>query len=163
VRVKPEAQRRHYSLDPTALRALATPVAAGPEPGESGADDERPRVLRAFFDGERLRSIPAQRKKRVIVLQRLLERFTPGREYPEREVNDMLRVAHEDVATLRRELVDYGFLVRDRGIYRVAHALPERSAHVAQETGPDEADWFRALIGAATAAALGERSSSKST
>ena len=100
------------------------------------------------------RSIPAQRKKRIIILRRLLERFAPERDYPEREVNDLLRIAHDDVATLRRELVDYGFLVRDRGIYRVAHALPERSAHVAQETGPDEAEWFRALLGAATSAAL---------
>jgi hypothetical protein len=156
VRVEPEAQKRHYSLDTAALRALAAPNPAAAEPSEPDAAGERDRVLRAFFDGERLRSIPAQRKKRVMVLQRLLERFAPGRDYPEREVNDLLRLAHDDVATLRRELVDYGFLVRDRGIYRVAHALPERSAHVAQETGPDEAAWFRALVGAATAAAMDE-------
>jgi hypothetical protein len=162
VRVEPDAQKRHYSLDAAAWRALATPPTSARGSAEPDAADERERVLRAFFDGERLRSIPAQRKKRVVVLQRLLERFEPGRSYPERDVNDMLRVAHDDVATLRRELVDYGFLVRDRGIYRVAHALPERSAHVAQETGPDEAGWFRALIGGATAAALGDRMPSRS-
>ncbi|HEU0115563.1 MAG TPA: metalloregulator ArsR/SmtB family transcription factor, partial [Thermomicrobiales bacterium] len=111
VRVEPEAQRRHYSLDTAALRALAAPNPSVTEPSESDAAGERDRVLRAFFDGERLRSIPAQRKKRVMVLQRLLERFAPGRDYPEREVNDLLRLAHDDVATLRRELVDYGFLV----------------------------------------------------
>jgi hypothetical protein len=154
VQVEPEAQKRRYSLDAAALRALSTPDDSSRPTADADADDDRERVLRAFFDGERLRSIPAQRKKRVIVLQRLLERFAPDRDYPEREVNELLRLAHDDVATLRRELVDYGFLVRDRGIYRVAHALPERSAHVAQETGPDEATWFRALLGAATSAAL---------
>jgi hypothetical protein len=36
---------------------------------------------------ERLTQIPASRKKRVIVLRHLLERFEPGRDYPEHEVN----------------------------------------------------------------------------
>ncbi|MDP9356578.1 MAG: DUF2087 domain-containing protein, partial [Chloroflexota bacterium] len=48
-----------------------------------------------------------------------LGRFEPGREYPEKEVNAILRSAHEDVATLRRDLVDFGFMVRANGIYRV--------------------------------------------
>ena len=53
----------------------------------------------------------------------------------------LLRPAHEDVATLRRELVDYGFMTRERGIYRVATQLPERGATVSQEVG-DESSGF---------------------
>jgi hypothetical protein len=109
------------------------------------ADDA---VIRAFFDGPRLRHLPAARKKRVVVLRRLLERFEPNRDYPEREVNDLLRLAHADVASLRRELVDYGFMVRDRGIYRIASELPDRGPTVRQEVG-DEAAWFPALVAAA--------------
>ena len=60
--------------------------------------------MRTFFDGERLRSIPAKRKARVAVLLELLRRFEPGRRYAEREVNDILRHAHPDVALLRRDL-----------------------------------------------------------
>ncbi len=41
--------------------------------------------------------------------------------------------AHDDVATLRRELVMYGFLERERGVYRVAERLPDFSRNVAQE------------------------------
>ena len=90
-------------------------------------------MLRDFFDGERLRRIPAQRKKRVVVLRKLLERFERGRTYSEREVNELLGRAHEDVATLRRELVMYGFMERERGVYTVAEQLPEYSRNIAQE------------------------------
>lgn len=82
-------------------------------------------VLARFFDGERLRSIPARRKPRVAVLLELLRRFAPDRAYTEPEVNDLLRPAHEDVAMLRRELVDYGFLDRADGVYRMADAGPD--------------------------------------
>ena len=110
-------------------------------------------MIRAFFDGPRLRQIPKARKKRVIVLRRLLQRFEPERRYPEQEVNEILREAHDDVATLRRELVDYGFMVRDRGIYRIATELPARGATVRQEVG-DEAEWFERLVARATARAV---------
>ncbi len=152
VRATPDAQRRVYSLNQAALHEAALPVAAADASTKERDDQER--VLRAFFDGERLVSIPAQRKKRVVVLRHLVRRFEPGRDYPEREVNDLLRLAHDDVATLRRELVDYGFMTREQGIYRVAAQLPERGVVVAQETGTDEADWFAALVRERTAAAL---------
>lgn len=144
-----EAQSRIYSLRTDDLRELAGSANAAGH-GEESEDD---RIIRAFFDGDRLKQIPAQRKKRVVVLRHLLTRFTPDRDYSEREVNDILRVAHEDVATLRRELVDYGFMTRDRGIYRVATALPNRGATVAQEVGV-EAAWFEQLLTNATHRAI---------
>jgi hypothetical protein len=64
-----------------------------------------------------------------------------------------LRLAHDDVASLRRELVDYGFMVRDRGIYRIASELPDRGPSVRQEVG-NEAEWFPALVAAATKRAV---------
>jgi hypothetical protein len=151
VDVVPDAQSRIYSLRSDAIREMSASVLGdqAPQPG-SDVDDA---VLRAFFDGPRLRQIPASRKKRVIVLRRLLERFDPRRSYPEREVNDLLREAHDDVATLRRELVDYGFLVRDRGIYRIATELPARGSTVAQEVGNEQV-WFEQLVAGATARAL---------
>jgi DNA-binding transcriptional ArsR family regulator len=84
VQVEPEAQKRRYSLDAAALRALSAPADASRLASELEGDDDQDRALRAFFDGERLRSIPAQRKKRIIILRRLLERFAPERDYPER-------------------------------------------------------------------------------
>ena len=151
IKVKREGQSRIYTFDPTAMRRLAgSPVspesAIDAESEVEAAEVERRKVLRDFFIGDRLKQIPAQRKKRVIVLQHLVARFDPNRDYPEREVNDILRVAHDDFATLRRELVDYGFMTRAGGIYRVARNLPVRSDHVRQEITGDEHLWLRNLL-----------------
>jgi hypothetical protein len=151
VDVEPEAQSRIYSLRTDAIRQLSGSI-MGTDTSQPASDEDNA-VLRAFFDGSRLRQIPASRKKRVIVLRRLLERFAPGRSYPESEVNDLLREAHDDVATLRRELVDYGFMVRDRGIYRIATELPARGSTVTQEVG-NEQSWFAELVAEATARAI---------
>jgi DNA-binding HxlR family transcriptional regulator len=151
VAVTPQSQSRIYSLQTDVLRDLAQP---GERPAFGAQDDtDEQKVLRAFFVGPRLTQIPASRKKRVVVLRKLLEGFSPGVLYREREVNDILRRAHEDVATLRRELVDYGFMVRNGGEYRVADTLPERGLTVSQEVG-DEAAWFPALVSAATTRAV---------
>lgn len=83
------------------------------------------------------------------MLRRLMSGFEAGRVYDEREVNAILGRSHDDVATLRRELVGYGFLSRTRNTYRVASELPPRDARVAQEVPPDEHAWLAALIEAA--------------
>ncbi|WP_134774548.1 DUF2087 domain-containing protein [Ornithinimicrobium flavum] len=107
---------------------------------DATADATADKALRTFFDGDRLRSIPTRRRARAAVLMHLLTRFERGRDYPEREVNDILRTAHEDVSTLRRELVDYRWLVRADGVYRVVDEVPRRSADEAQEVPTDEAE-----------------------
>lgn len=61
-------------------------------------------------------------------------------------MNDLLRVAHDDVTTLRRELVDSGFLERVGGVYQVTRGAPARSRQVQQEITGDEHAWFRALF-----------------
>jgi biotin operon repressor len=125
-----EGKERVYGLNRDTLTRLAR---AQLRQAQIEVEDDGDRVLRDFFDGERLRRIPAQRKKRVVVLRKLLERFERGRIYSERQVNELLGRAHEDVATLRRELVMYGFMERERGVYRVAEQLPEYSRNIAQE------------------------------
>lgn len=89
-------------------RASARPQPAG----------DVPAPIRPFFQGVRLREIPAQHAKRLILLRYLADRFAPGREYREAEVNAILRQAHEDYASLRRYLVDERLLTRSRGVYR---------------------------------------------
>jgi hypothetical protein len=80
---------------------------------------DRDRVLRAYFVGDRLAAMPRRGRRRRIVLEHLAEWFEPGRKYSEAEVNDRLRVAHPDVAALRRYLVDEELLDRDsRGYWR---------------------------------------------
>ncbi len=78
---------------------------------------EAARVMRSFVRNGRLTSIPTARSKRLVVLDWLVQRFEPGRRYPEREVNAVLAEVHPDVAALRRYLVDEGFLDRQAGEY----------------------------------------------
>lgn len=82
------------------------------------------RVIASFFsDDGRLRALPVPHPKREIVLRRLLEEFEPNRSYPEATVNEILRRFHDDVASIRRELIAWKMLTRTtRGIYRRASA-----------------------------------------
>ena len=74
------------------------------------------KVLASFSmpDG-RLKEIPAQRKKLEVILRHVLKTFEPGVKYSEKQVNQKLARFHEDTATLRRELVGYGFMKREPG------------------------------------------------
>ncbi len=83
-----------------------------------GTDDYQQKVLRAFLKQGRLVRIPAQRKKRDVILDVLAELFEPDRDYPEREVNLKLAEFHEDFFTLRRELIGRGLMTREGGVYR---------------------------------------------
>ena len=65
----------------------------------------------------RLERMPVSWDKRRVVLDQVARVFAPGRRYPEREVDVMLKAFHADHAALRRYLVDEGFLTRDAGTY----------------------------------------------
>lgn len=74
-------------------------------------------VLRNFLTpAGKLTAFPAKRKMKVYCLFYLADKFEAGREYTEREINEVLLDWHTfaDPATLRRELYDYGFLNRSR-------------------------------------------------
>lgn len=79
------------------------------------------KVIETFVgpDG-RLRSIPTQPSRREIIVRHLASSFEPNRTYAEREVNEILRRHHDDVAWLRREMVGLKVLVRTpAGIYKL--------------------------------------------
>jgi hypothetical protein len=98
-----------------AARAVAEAKAVPAE--EFDAPAEAAKVLRRFVRDGRLTSIPTSHGKRLVVLDWLAQRFEPGEIYPERAVNLTLGKVHGDYATLRRYLVDDGFLERRDGFY----------------------------------------------
>lgn len=79
--------------------------------------DEERAVLSRFFERDRLRAIPAVRAKRLVVLERIVQEFEPGRRYAEREVDRRMQLFHPDHASLRRYLVDEGLMTRADGSY----------------------------------------------
>lgn len=106
-----------YSLKQGLLDKQLAEVVSVPQPGleQSVTQDAYTRkVLNTFFKHGRLSKIPAQQKKLLVILRELITRFEPGRAYSEREVNLILADAHDDFATLRRDLVDFGFMTRSR-------------------------------------------------
>lgn len=116
-RLQPD--RRTYRLDAETLRWAAEqvgpPRGAGIALGAVNEDEEA--VLNAFFRDGRLLEIPTKASKRRIVLQRVAIEFEPGVRYDEREVNAIVGAFHTDHASLRRYLVDEGFLDREGGEY----------------------------------------------
>ena len=75
--------------------------------------DYRQRVIDAFFEYGKLKSIPTQLKKERIVLEVIAEHFDFDRMYSEREVNIMIADFHEDFCTIRRDLVGERLLGRN--------------------------------------------------
>jgi len=60
---------------------------------------------------------PAQEKKLLAVLRYAVRLFNEGKTYPEKVVNQKLATLHEDTASLRRGLIEYGLMTRASGIY----------------------------------------------
>jgi hypothetical protein len=84
---------------------------------ESPAAAEIAKVLRAYFSGSRLTAMPRPGRKRQIALEHIVQMFEPGRRYAEVDVNLMLRTVWDDVAALRRYLVEAALLDRAAGEY----------------------------------------------
>ncbi|MBA2873877.1 DUF2087 domain-containing protein [Thermaerobacillus caldiproteolyticus] len=81
---------------------------------------ERQKVIENFFttDG-RLKNIPAQRKKKLIVLEHMLKGLQKGKKYEEKELNEYIKKFHDDYATIRREFIINNYMYRENGIYEL--------------------------------------------
>ncbi|MFP3388611.1 metalloregulator ArsR/SmtB family transcription factor [Brevibacillus sp. SIMBA_040] len=81
---------------------------------------EKMQVIRSFIrpDGK-LKQIPAQRKKKLIVLEYMVRGLEKGRKYAEKEINEFIKQFHDDYATIRREFIMNHYMYRENGIYEL--------------------------------------------
>lgn len=81
---------------------------------------EKEKVLNNFLtpDG-RLKQIPVQCKKKLIVFEFLIKGLEIGRKYPEKEINEHIKQFHEDYATIRREFIINHYMCRENGVYEL--------------------------------------------
>lgn len=105
---------RHWLIE-DAFRQAAIAAAPQDKPDPFDRPGDTARVLRAFVKDGRLVSIPSAHLKRRVVLDYIVQDFEPGHRYTERQVNAILARWHEDVASLRRYLVDEEYLEREVG------------------------------------------------
>lgn len=77
----------------------------------------RKKIIETFFKFGKLKSIPVQRKKRLVVLEKMVEAFAYDQKYTEKEVNVIIAAFHDDFATLRREFINEKLMSRENGIY----------------------------------------------
>ena len=110
-----------YQLDSRQILKLKKLLFARDEAGEAQSPDEKD--LAKFIKRDQVVQLPIHPAKLRLVLNWLADKFQPDVEYTERAVNELLKgltgdpVAVDHV-TLRRLLIDYGFLARQAGIYQ---------------------------------------------
>lgn len=76
---------------------------------------ERDEVIQRYFDDNNnliVKAFPAKEKKKIIILQHIMKEFVSTRSYKEAEVNEIIKKFYSDYVTVRRYLVQYGFLDR---------------------------------------------------
>jgi DNA-binding CsgD family transcriptional regulator len=75
---------------------------------------EKDKVIATYMDENKaLKSYPAREKKKVILLEEITKNFKSGRRYKEKEINRVLKRIYEDYVSIRRDLIQYGFLERE--------------------------------------------------
>ncbi len=120
VDVRAEGTMRIYRLNGKALEAMSkdifaqTNLAALVRPN---AMTEEERLLRGWVKDGRIVYIPAQEKKKQILIHWLAQHIDPERRWTEKEFSEWLKQYNEDYATLRRYLVESGYMARENGIY----------------------------------------------
>jgi biotin operon repressor len=117
IREERENAYRYYSLDTKNIQHLRETLFADNHFLLPTRQERRERVLSIFFQGERLVSIPKKRAQRRFVLEELARSFEWGRLYEEQEVNNTLKQFHDDVASLRRALIEEQIMLREGGRY----------------------------------------------
>jgi biotin operon repressor len=97
-----------------------------------GWDAADQQVLREHTTNGKITRLPTKQKKTIVILRWLATLFKPETLYSEAEVNLILKAVYaEDFVSLRRDLVDFGYLRRERGggKYWLAPAEPEASGN----------------------------------
>ena len=111
------------------LRELIAPSAQANDSSERLREEMyRRKVIKAFMPSGFCKTLPAQIKKRMIIYEEIIRQFSPGKSYPEKEVNRIISSIHEDFCTVRREFIGLGWMRRENGIYTVTYSPDEKAA-----------------------------------
>jgi len=123
VDMRPDGNHRRYSFNNQALISMNKTLFSREKLAslvEPDTEDEFVRkVYKAYLKGERLVQLPSNQQKLIVILDWFAAKFEAGIQYPEKQINEIIKQHHEDYATIRRELVDRRYMARKDGIYWV--------------------------------------------
>ena len=78
-------------------------------------NSEQTQIIATYFDTTEpltLKSLPSKDKRKIIVLRKISTLFKIDVKYTEKEINEILKSVYSDFATIRRYLIEYGFMER---------------------------------------------------
>jgi DNA-binding transcriptional ArsR family regulator len=121
VTMRPEGNTRLYQLDSGTLQSVSQDILT-PDNIASWVEDVdieawESKILQTYIEGERLKEIPTSRKKRLVILNWLANKFEVGVRYPERMIDNILKRYHHDFVNLKRELIDNQLMRRENELY----------------------------------------------
>lgn len=79
------------------------------------SEAEAEQIIATYFASTNppvLKSFPPKEKKKLVILRVIAGLFERGKIYGEREINSVLKPIYGDYATIRRYLIEYGFMER---------------------------------------------------
>jgi hypothetical protein len=75
-------------------------------------EEEGAAIIDKYFKDGKLIEFPVKEKRKIAILSHIAGSFEAGRRYSEKEVNEVLKAFFADYVTLRRYLIEYGYLDR---------------------------------------------------
>lgn len=129
LRLKMEGNQRFYSINDkrlATLKAYVNGIEKLPTKVEKVKSDTAwvealdwneadKKVLRDYVVDGRVPNLPSKVNRWLVILRWIATKFEPDKHYTEKQVNAILRDINEDYATVRRYLIDYGYMRRELG------------------------------------------------
>ncbi len=78
---------------------------------------EEDKILASVFKSLqplKLKIFSPKEKKKIVILRKIASQFEHGKVYTEKEVNSIIKEIYEDYATIRRYLIEYGYMERTK-------------------------------------------------
>ena len=124
VKSRKEQYYNIYSLCPNTFSFRIIDLIQNIDSGESveARDDAyRQKILNTFMVNGKITRMPAQLKKKLILIEEICKAFEIGKPYSEKEMNITIAEYYDDFCMVRRYFVDYGLFTREGGIYYKQH------------------------------------------
>ena len=114
----------YYHLDEKKLQLMAQAILKLNNQEEASVfrveDEEKHKILKNFIQPNgKLKSVPAQHKKKLIILEHLVQGLEIGKTYSEQEINEYIKQYYDDYAWIRREFIMNQFMHRQEGQYEL--------------------------------------------